>query len=125
MDGRQASGILNLRIIEDAEDATDMSSDSIALTEVQGDKSGGLPGVLGDKTGGLPGVLGDKIWGLLSSIDLVECTVVGIEAGCLFTYTQNVSYNSKQRNMYIYQGVPPFHMYVKRRAWKQCNNRGI
>ena len=42
MDGRQASGILNLRISDDAEDAIDMSSDSITLSEAQGDNSGGL-----------------------------------------------------------------------------------
>ena len=77
------------------EDATDMSSDSIALAEVQGDKSGGLPGVLGDKSGGLPGVLGDKSGGLPGVLDenvagplsSVDCAPVGLEAGFLFTYT--------------------------------------
>ena len=81
MDSLQASGILNLRIIEDAEDATDMSSDSIALL-----------GVLGDKSGRLLEVLGDKYGGLFSSIDLADCKVIGVVGGIavfLFTYTQN------------------------------------
>ena len=75
MDGRQASGILNLCIIEDAEDATDMSSDSIALTELQGDRSGELPAVEGDRSGGL---FGGKTGGLCSSINLPDCRVVGV-----------------------------------------------
>lgn len=66
------SGILNLRIIEDAEDPTDMSSDSTMLPGALGDKIGGLPGILGDKTGRLLGVLGDRSGGLSISTDLAH-----------------------------------------------------
>lgn len=55
MEGLQASGILNLRIIDDADDATDMSSCSIVLPELLGDKSGRLFEVVSDKHGGLLG----------------------------------------------------------------------
>ena len=69
MEGLQVSGILNLRIIEDADD---ISSCSIALPELLGDKSGRLFEVVGDKHGRL-----------LGSIVLKDCTamcVVGVEA---------------------------------------------
>ena len=47
------SGILNFRIIAEAEDATDVSSDpQIPSVEVCGDKTGGLGVVWGDKTMG-------------------------------------------------------------------------
>lgn len=71
MDGLQVSGILNLFRTEDTEDITDMSSDSIALPEG-----------LGEKSGGLLGVVGDKIGGLLSRTIGVE----GIEAVSLFAW---------------------------------------
>ena len=84
IDGLHVSGILKFRIIADAEDATDISSDSIALP---GDKSGGL---LGNKNGGeLPG---DKSGGLLGGrlFSSIGCTeVVGVEAAFPFTYNIN------------------------------------
>ncbi len=59
IEGLQVSGILNFRIIEDAEDAMDESSPSTPLPEVFGHKSDGLPEALGDKSVGLLGLLGD------------------------------------------------------------------
>jgi len=70
IDGLQVSGILNFRIIADAEEATDISSDSIMLPEVQG--------VMGDKSGGLLEAVGDESGGLYTSIDLAGCTVIGV-----------------------------------------------
>jgi len=70
IDGLQVSGILNFRIIADAEEATDISSDSIMLPEVQG--------VTGDKSGGLLEAVGDESGGLYTSIDLAGCTVIGV-----------------------------------------------
>ena len=84
IDGLHVSGILKFRIITDAEDATDISSDSIALP---GDKTGGL---LGNMNGGeLPG---DRSGGLLGGrlFSSIGCTgVIGVEAAFLFTYNIN------------------------------------
>ena len=77
IDGLHVSGILKFRIIADAEDAIDTSSDSTALP---GDKSGGL---LGSKNGGeLPG---DRSGGLLGGRLFSFIEVIDVEAAFLST----------------------------------------
>ena len=63
------SSILNLRIIEEAEDATDMSSCSIALPTLLGDKSGRLFEVVGDK---MEGCLVPMSWQIAQPLEWLE-----------------------------------------------------
>ena len=83
IDGLQVSGTLNFCLIAEAEDATDMSSESATLL---GEISGGLDGVLGDKSVRLLEVLGDNSDRLSDSVDLAEVIgVLGVEPVPPFT----------------------------------------